>query len=217
MARSLLTAPDGFPTAPVPATATSRGWLRGPIVLGVVVALLLGLGAGVAYAFFSSHGTGTGSGSVGTLQMTNTNNGTYVVNFTGAYPNFSSSGTLTLTNSGTVPAGAMTLTIGAATNNTCAQNALGCAAGVGTSTHLSGEATISVYDNKTHTTVIAATTIDSAHSHAPYALTGTGVGGSWPVGEAHSFTVTIAVPLGADNTFQGTSTSFALNFNGTVG
>ena len=110
----------------------------------------------------------------------------------------------------------MTLTFSDPTNKTCADNGLGCATGVGTSSDLSGEATISVVDNTTNTTVVAATSIDNAIAHGPYALSGTG-GTSWTVGEAHSFTVTVSVPRDADNSYQGTSTSFDATFNGTVG
>lgn len=190
---------------------------RIPLVIAAALVLALGLGVGVAYAFFSSGGTGSGSASVGSLQMTNTDNGTYIVNFTGEYPSFSSSGTLTLTNSGNVPAGSMTLSFSDVTNYTCAENSLGCAAGVGTSADLSGEATISVVDNTTATTVVPATSIDNAVSHGAYDLDGAGGGASWAVSEAHSFTVTVAVPQGAGNDYQGTSTSFEATFNGTVG
>ena len=189
---------------------------RTVFVFGALVALLLGLGAGAAYAFFSSSGTGTGAASVGTLQMTNSDNGTYIVEFSGEYPNFSASSTLVLTNSGTVPAGAMTLSFANPTNKTCAGNGLDCAPGVGTSPDLSGEATITVVDTTTSTTVVDTTSIDNAVAHGPYDLAGTG-GTSWTVGEAHSFTVTVAVPKEADNSYQGTSTSFAATFNGTVG
>lgn len=213
MTRTVLTAEAA---EQVPDSVTRWHWLRRPVVIGVVAALVLGAGV-AAFAYFTSTGSGHGSSSVGTLQMTNTKNGTYIVNFTGEYPNFSSSGTLTLTNSGTVPASSMTLTIGAPTNNTCASNGLSCATGVGTSTDLSGEATISVVDNTTSATVLAMTTIDSAASHGPYSLGGTGGGASWQAGEAHSFTVTVSVPQSAGNTYQGTSTSFAATFNGTVG
>lgn len=205
----------GHPVEHVPDSSARPRWLRRSVVIGVAVALAAGLG--VAFAYFTSTGSGTGSASVGTLQMTNSDNGTYIVNFTGEYPNFSSSGTLTLTNSGTVPASSMTLTIGTPTNKTCASNGLTCATGVGTSTDLSGEATIAVVDNTTGTTVLAATTIDSAVSHGPYSLGGTGGGATWQPGEAHSFTVTLSVPQSAGNTYQGTSTSFPATFNGTVG
>jgi len=190
---------------------------RAPFIVAAAVVLILGIGAGVAYALFSSQGSGTGTASVGTLQMTNTDPGTYIVNFTGEYPSFSSSGNLTLTNSGSVPAASMTLVIGTPTNKTCATNGLGCASGVGTSNDLSGEATITVFDSTTHATIINGVTIDSAVAHGPYHLNGTGGGASWAVSEPHSFTVTVTVPQSAGNDYQGTSTSFAATFNGTVG
>jgi len=186
-------------------------------LFGAAVVLVLGIGAGVAYAVFSAQGTGSGTASVGTLAMTNSDPGTYVVTFTGEYPGYSQSGSLTLTNSGNVPAGAMSLTVGAAANQTCATNLLGCAAGVGTSNDLSGVATISVVDTTTTKTVLPATSIDFAHGHGSYPLNSKFGGASWLVGEAHTFTVTVSVPASAGNAYQGTSTNFALTFNGTVG
>lgn len=190
---------------------------RSVLVFGAAVVLVLGVAAGIAYALFNVSGTGSGTASVGNLQMTNTDNGSYVVNFAGEYPSYSASGSLTITNTGNVQADPMTLTIGTPTNKTCAQNALGCAVGVGTSADLAGEATITVVDTTTGRTVIASTPIDSAVSHGAYALNSTGGGPTWLVGEFHSFTVTVTVPSGAGNAYQGTSTNFALNFNGTVG
>ena len=43
-------------------------WRLTPIVIGAVVALVLGLGAGAAYGYFSSTGSGTGSTTAGTVQ-----------------------------------------------------------------------------------------------------------------------------------------------------
>ncbi|HEY5304197.1 MAG TPA: hypothetical protein VIJ86_09095 [Acidimicrobiales bacterium] len=45
-----------------------RRWLRMPLVLGAVVALVVGLGAGTAFAFFTSSGSGSGTATVGTVQ-----------------------------------------------------------------------------------------------------------------------------------------------------
>lgn len=45
-----------------------RRWLRMPLVLGAIVALVLGLGAGAAYGSFTSTGSGSGVASVGTAQ-----------------------------------------------------------------------------------------------------------------------------------------------------
>lgn len=44
-----------------------RCWRRMPVVLGAVVALVLGLGAGTAYAFFTSAGSGSGTALTGTV------------------------------------------------------------------------------------------------------------------------------------------------------
>ena len=41
---------------------------RTPLVIGAIVALVLGLSAGAAFAYFTSHGSGHASGSTGTLQ-----------------------------------------------------------------------------------------------------------------------------------------------------
>jgi len=43
-------------------------WRRTPVVLGAIVALLLGIGAGSAYGFLATHGSGTGLAGVGTMQ-----------------------------------------------------------------------------------------------------------------------------------------------------
>ena len=43
-------------------------WRLTPIVIGAVVALVLGLCAGAAYGYFSSTGSGTGSTTAGTVQ-----------------------------------------------------------------------------------------------------------------------------------------------------
>ncbi|MGA2529284.1 MAG: hypothetical protein ABSG36_09010 [Acidimicrobiales bacterium] len=45
----------------------TRHWRRIPIVIGAIVALLLGLGAGSAFAYFTTGGSGTGSSSTGNL------------------------------------------------------------------------------------------------------------------------------------------------------
>src|SRR5271165_4031321 len=129
---------------------------RRSVLLSVAVVLALGLGAGIAWAMFNVTGTGSGTASVGTLAMTNTDSGTYVVNFTGEYPSFSSSGSLTLTNSGNVPANSMTLSVGTPSDHACG---LVCPSGVGTSTDLSGEATITVVDTTTSTTIFGPTSI----------------------------------------------------------
>ena len=46
----------------------ARWWHRAPLLLGAVIALVVGLGAGAAYAFFTSSGSGSGAASVGTAQ-----------------------------------------------------------------------------------------------------------------------------------------------------
>ncbi len=45
-----------------------RRWRRAPVLLGLVVALLLGLVGGAAWAFFTSTGTGSGTATVGSIQ-----------------------------------------------------------------------------------------------------------------------------------------------------
>jgi hypothetical protein len=43
-------------------------WRRTPVVLGAIVALLLGIGAGSAYGYLATHGSGTGTVDSGTMQ-----------------------------------------------------------------------------------------------------------------------------------------------------
>lgn len=45
-----------------------RRWLRMPLVLGAVIALVLGLSGGAAYAYFTSSGSGSGVATTGTVQ-----------------------------------------------------------------------------------------------------------------------------------------------------
>ncbi len=43
-------------------------WRRTPVVIGAIVALVLGLGAGSAYGYLATHGAGTGLAGIGTMQ-----------------------------------------------------------------------------------------------------------------------------------------------------
>jgi hypothetical protein len=43
-------------------------WRRTPVVLGAIIALVLGIGAGSAYGYLATHGSGTGLAGVGTMQ-----------------------------------------------------------------------------------------------------------------------------------------------------
>lgn len=54
--------------SPIRRAMSPRRWLRMPLVLGAVVALVLGLGAGAAYGYFTSSGHGSGVTTTGTLQ-----------------------------------------------------------------------------------------------------------------------------------------------------
>ncbi len=45
--------------------AKRRHWLRVPIALGAVIAVVLGLGAGAAYGYFLGGGSGSGAASTG--------------------------------------------------------------------------------------------------------------------------------------------------------
>lgn len=181
---------------------------RSLILVGLVAVVVVAV-TGVAFAYFTATGSGTGAATVGTLAITKADNGGYTVNFTGQYPGASQSGNITITNSGNVPTTSVTLAIGTPVDTACSV----CPAGVGTSTDLSGEATLTVVDTTTHTTVINGVTIDVAHGHGSYTINGTGGIGLWAVGEAHTFTVTVAVPTGADNTYQGTATGFTATFS----
>lgn len=45
-----------------------RRWLRMPLVLGAVVALVVGIGAGTAFSFITTSGRGSGTATVRTVQ-----------------------------------------------------------------------------------------------------------------------------------------------------
>lgn len=46
----------------------AQRWLRMPLLLGAVVALVVGIGAGAAYGYFTSSGNGSGTAITGTAQ-----------------------------------------------------------------------------------------------------------------------------------------------------
>ena len=54
--------------SPIRRAMSPRRWMRMPLVLGAVVALVLGLGGGTAFAYFTSSGHGSGVASTGTPQ-----------------------------------------------------------------------------------------------------------------------------------------------------
>ena len=54
--------------SPIRRAINPRRWLRMPLVLAAIVALVLGISAGAAYGYFTSTGQGSGVASVGTMQ-----------------------------------------------------------------------------------------------------------------------------------------------------
>ena len=94
---------------------------------------------------------------------------------------------------------------------------------------LSGMAVVSIKDTTTGTVYVGTggnvnstsnvnpnlVTLTSAASGSPYTINGTaGVGKQWQPNESHSFAVSVQLPLGAGNGYQGTSSTFDLTWNG---
>jgi hypothetical protein len=160
--------------------------------------------------------------SAGTLQVTTNRPGTFIFQLSNALPGVAQTGTVIVTNSGTLPAAAMRLGLSSLVDNTCQTNRGGCVSPVGTGI-LSSQATLAVVDN-THltggnpTTVIPSGTIATGFSGGTptgtYTLVGNGAGGTWLVGEAHTLVFTLTVPLSALDAYQGASSTFTVSFTG---
>ena len=152
--------------------------------------------------------------SVGTLFITTSNPNNFIVNFSNGVPGDVATGTLTVTNSGSLPA-TMTLSNSNVGHRTCAQNGGGCPAGVGIG-DLSTTLTVRLQDLTKGTDVVASGTAwDAVGSGNPYSLPGTSAA-KWAAGEAHAFKVTVTFPNGpSQNVFQGTSATFDTMFTGT--
>ena len=128
----------------------------------------------------------------GTLTMTNSAAGAAVVTSTSPInknnmqPGDSVSGSVTITNNGTLPAD-MSLSISNSTN-----------------TFPTGAVTLVIKDGST--TVYTGTV---ANTSAAIAL-----GSTWAAGESHTYAVTVSIPIAADNTAQGKAAGFELDWAG---
>ena len=142
--------------------------------------------------FTSTTSNPNNSVQAGTLTMTNSAGGSAVVassqtvNKDNMKPGDSVTGSVTITNSGTLPAN-LTLSISNSTN-----------------TFPSGAVNLLIKDG-------ASTVYDGpvANTSAPIAL-----GGTWAASASHVYDVTVSIPSTADNTAQGKAASFELDWNG---
>ena len=108
-------------------------------------------------------------------------------------------------------------------NKTCAQDSLGCPAGVGIATDFAHELQLTILDNTTGLTVYSGTldglSLSAASPQRICAIgstnTGAGCVQTWAAGELHSFTFTVSFPLGGGNTYQGTGTSLTFTWGRT--
>jgi spore coat-associated protein N len=167
--------------------------IAGTVAVGGAAALsALAITPGTFGGFTSATANPNNSVSSGTLVMTNSATGAAVVTATNGLalnnmkPGDSATGSVTITNSGSLPAD-LTLAISNATN-----------------TFPSGAVTLLIKDGTT--TVY---TGNVANTPAPIAL-----GGTWAAGASHTYDVTVAIPSAADNTAQGKTASFELDWNG---
>ncbi len=109
--------------SPIRRVISPRRWMRMPLVLGAVIALVLGLGAGTAYAYFTSTGHGSGAASAGTASPVTV---------------VQASGTV---NSKLYPGASADLLVELNNPNSYSVNIVGVTAGTGTVTGTSGVST----------------------------------------------------------------------------
>jgi hypothetical protein len=202
-----------------PAPGHVLGWIARLTLAAAVIVSAFGVSV-LAFpktfgGFTASRHNPGDSVSAGTLQMTNTPSTGAIVTFAGAKPGTSQAGTVTIKNSGTLPATSMSLSIGTATDKTCVANGGGCPSGTGTG-NLSAEATITVVDTSRtgSPTVFGPVTIGSAAGS--HSLLGTGGASTWAAAESHQLTVTLNMPSDTSDSdaYQGTSTTFDISFAG---
>jgi spore coat-associated protein N len=168
--------------------------IAGTVALGgAAAASALAITPGTFGGFTSATSNPGNSVQSGTLTMTNSATGAAVVTATtpvnkdNMQPGDSVTGSVTITNSGSLPA-TMSLAISHAVNGFPA-GSLALAVKEGSTTLYSGAV---------------------ANSSAAIALGGT----AWAAAEAHTYTVTVSIPSTADNTAQGKSASFDLDWSG---
>jgi spore coat-associated protein N len=165
----------------------------GTVAVGGAAAMsALAITPGTFGGFTSATSNPGNSVSSGTLTMTNSANNAAVVTATTGLalnnlkPGDTASGSVTITNSGTLPAD-MTLSISNASNTFPGS----------TMNLLIKDGTTTVYNGNV------------ANTASPIAL-----GATWAAGDAHTYNVTLTFASSADNTAQGKSASFELDWNG---
>ena len=163
------------------------------VALGGAAALTaLTVTPGTFGGFTSATSNPNNSVTAGTLTMTNSAAGSAVVTETSPVnkdnmqPGQSVSGSVTITNSGSLPAD-LALSISNVANSFPA-GALNLVITDGATTVYSGAV---------------------ANTTAPIAL-----GSTWAAGASHTYGVTVSVPSAADNSAQGKTASFELDWNG---
>jgi spore coat-associated protein N len=164
----------------------------GTVAVGGAAALsALAITPGTFGGFTSATSNPGNSVASGTLTMTNSaNNAAVVTTTTGLAlnnmkPGDTASGSVTITNSGTLPA-AMSLSISNASNGFPA----------GTLSLLIKDGAATVYTGSVANTASAISL------------------GTWAAGASHTYDVTLSFSSSADNTAQGKSASFELDWNG---
>ena len=166
--------------------------IAGTVAVGGAAALsVLAITPGTFGGFTSATANPGNSVHAGTLTMTNSATGAAVVTTTTGLalnnmkPGDTASGSVTITNSGSLPAD-LSLTIDATANSFPAN-------------------TLDLLVKDGATTVYTGAVTDAG----PIAL-----GGTWAAGASHTYDVTVSIPLSAGNGAQGQTASFDLNWSG---
>ena len=156
------------------------------LFVALAVLSLLAVAAG-AYAVFTARTSNPGTGvATGTLTMSNSKAGAAIFSTSGMRPGDSATGTVTVTNTGSLD-GTYALSIASVTHG-----------GTG-SGDLSAILTVSIADE------LGRTVYAGAFASMPEtALPGAG-GAQWAPGEAHTYTFVMTIPATAGNTYQDTS------------
>jgi spore coat-associated protein N len=167
--------------------------IAGTVAIGGAAAVsALAITPGTFGGFTSSSSNPGNSVTAGTLTMTNSASGAAVITAAAnpgkdnMKPGDSVSGSVTITNSGSLPAN-MTLSISHAVN-----------------TFPSGDVNLVITDGATQ--VYSGSVADTSSAIA--------LGSAWAAGASHTYTVTVSIPSTADNDAQGKGASFELDWNG---
>jgi hypothetical protein len=173
---------------------------------GALSALAVAVIPGTLGSFNATTSNPNNTVAAGTLQMTNTKNGTAVVTLANIRPGDSQAGTLTITNSGSLSAD-MYLSEANVTSSVAG---------------FSGDLQLKVEDTTLNTTVyngalngLASTVSGSAAGLHLAPSSGT----MWAAGEHHAYQFTVTFPnntsaTGADNAYQGANASAEFDWQG---